>query len=85
MTDEQFTKPQPNNSDWTALWPQEPNISVNATSVNIATTSDNKFTSSSTSNKSISNAFSSGTSNLPTNPFTGIYLICAQTIHACRS
>ena len=74
MIDEQFKKPQPNNSDWTALWPQEPNISVNATSINIATVSDNNFTSSlATSNKSISNAFTSGSSNLPINPFTGIY------------
>ena len=74
MIDEQFKKPQPTNSDWTALWPQEPNIGVNATSINIATASDNNFSSSlATSNKSISNAFSSGSNNLPINPFTGTY------------
>ena len=64
-------KAQPNNSGWTALWPQEQhNVALSDISLKNPVSS-NGFTSSiAPSNKNVGSVFSSASNN-PVNPFTG--------------
>ena len=70
LSEDQFK--QSNNSDWTAMWPQESNNGMTTSSKNNLTAENNFASAFAPSNKNMNSAFSSTSNKSPINPFTGI-------------
>ena len=60
------------NSGWTAPWPQDQHNTLNTISVNHGT-SPNGFTAPISNDKMFGSTSSSASTNLPINPFTGMF------------
>ena len=73
ISEDHFSKPVSNNSDWAALWPKEHHSNgVNTIPIENAESSEKQFgLPLATSSRTITSAFSTASNNLPINPFTG--------------
>jgi len=73
ISEDHFSKPVSNNSDWAALWPKEHHSNgVNTIPIENAESSEKKFgLPLATTSRTITSAFSTASNNLPINPFTG--------------